>query len=345
MKHFFANLIAMCFISKKLRRRIRSAIMNKKESPDNTKQSLYEKRLLTLEKQITEKQQNLDSLEQRYNYLKLKAEWLVHNNGLLMIPGRTSEYDLVFCIGATCYGTTILDYFKLRRFSSPFEYTAGIRPDNWETEPNIYRDTRFRQKIQSLCDNFKDWLNPEDFKCVSQWINSDTAHHHVVNTKTKIRYVHEFPSNQDIMQYMPEFMKKTHRRIQNLYNAIDKSQNILILWLANIWQQKTVLEQKVPDKDIKWAVSKLQSLYPDKCFDFVFFEQDGLKKRFEYEKIEVVPGAYRIKSNHFLIDLEYNFVHPVDHQEHEHTHVISEMLDNIHLSKNAFSLPEKTNTI
>ncbi len=341
MKHFFANLAAMFFISKKLRRRVRAAIMESKKMPQNPQLQI----LSNLDQQIAEKQQALNTIEQKYNYLRLKSEWLLNNNDILPVPARFIEYDLIFTVGATCYGTTILDYFNLRRFSSPFEYTAGMQPDNWETRPNIYRNTRFREKIHALCDNFKDWLNPEDFQCVSRWIGPDIQHHHIVNTKTKIRYVHEFPVNKDITEYMPDFIEKTNRRIKNLYSAIDKSQKILILWMANVWQQKTVLEQSVPDKDIKWAVSKLQSLYPNKYFDFVFFEQDGTKKRFEYEKTEVAPGAFRVKSNHFLIDLEYNFAHPVEHPEHEHTHVISEMLDNIHLSKNAFSLPDKNATV
>ena len=335
MKHFFANFIAMFFISKKLRRRIRTKIMGENN------QKIHEEFLLNTLNLINEKQKRLNDLEQKYKYLQLKAEWLTHNDGKLLLPGSVNEYDLIFAIGATCHVTTLLDKFHFRRFSSPFDWTTGVHPKTWVVAPDVYRDSRFHEKIQALCDNFKDWLNPKNFKYVSQYINQNTKHHVVVNVKNKTQFIHEFPVEQDIMQHMPEFINKMNRRITHLYDAIDKSQHILVLWVSSIWDQRTYLEKNVSDKDIKWAIKKLQKKYPNKYFDLVFFEPDGTKDRFEYEKIEVAPGAFIIKSNHFLTDAEYGFKHPTDNLT-PHIHVISEMLDNIHLSKDAFQLPDKT---
>lgn len=357
MKHFFANFIAMFFISKKARRHIRAKIMGKNEQKIheefllntlnliNEKQNeltIKENHLLRLENEVSEKQKKVNDLEQKYDYLQLKAEWLAHNNGQLLLPGRFDEYDLVFGIGATCITPEMLNYFHLRRFSNPFDWTAGMAPDCWHQKPDVHRDTRFHEKIYAICDKFKDWLNPAYFKYVNSLCPQEKPYHHVVNIKTKVRYLHEFPANQDIMQHWPEFIEKSQRRIKNLYTAINKSNRILIVWLSSIGDQRTILEQNVSDTDIKWAVKQMQKLYPNKLFDFVFFEHDGTKDRFEYEKTEVASGAFRIKSNHFLIDPQYNFVYQVQKPERQHTHVISEMLDNIHLSKDAFKLPEKT---
>ena len=346
MKHFFANLVAMFFISKKLRRQIRSKIMGEKpiiqpkQNNNIDELTIKQEQLHQIEIQINEKQQLLENLEKKYNYQYLKSEWLIQNNGKLLLPGRFTEYDLVFAIGATCISTDMIDCFKLRRFANPFDWTAGAEPKHWLQQPNVYRDSRFREKISAICNNFNNWLTPEYFKYVSAWHSPKDPNHHVVNTKTNIRYLHEFPIDQDIIQYMPEFTKKMQRRINNLYDAIDKSQKILVVWAANaLYDQIALLEQPVPDKDIKWAVKQIQKIYPNKKFDFVFFEQDGTKEKFEYEKIEVATGAFKIKSNHFLIDYEYNFVAQAP-EYRPHTHVISEMLDNIHLSKNAFKLPD-----
>lgn len=355
MKHFFANFVAMFFISKKARRHVRAKIMgrNKQKIHEefllNTLNLINEKQnelahkenhLLQVENEVSEKQKTVADLEKKYNYLQLKAKWLEHNNGQLLLPGRFDEYDLIFGIGATCIATDMLDYFHLRRFSNPFDWTAGMEPDGWFQKPDVHRDTRFREKIYAICDNFKDWLKPEYFKYVNSWRTPQEPHHHVVNIKTKIRYRHEFPANLDIVQYWPKFVEKTQRRIKNLYTAINESNRILIVWISSVGDQRTVLEQNVSDTDIKWAVKQMQKLYPNKIFDFVFFEPDGTKKQFEYEKIEVAPGAFRIKSDHFLEDSEYNFVSQ-DTERRPHIHVISEMLDNIHLSKNAFKLPDK----
>jgi len=327
MKHFIANLVAMFFVSKKLRRRIRSKIMGNNIKPNFPVQP--------------DEQKISDDFEKKSRYTKLKSEWLEHNNGEPPLPGRFSEYDLILPIGPTCHVSMILDYFKLRRFSSPFEWTGGMEPENWYTKPGVYRDSRFREKISAISNNFKNWLNPDDFQLVSKGLPSGIKHHQVVNTKTKIQYTHEFPSNQDLMQYMPEFINKTKRRINHLYNAIEQSDKILILWISCIWAHRARLEKNISDKDIKWAINQIKKIYPNKKFDFVFFESDGTKKRFEYEKIKIAQNAFRIKSNHFLIDSEYDVAHvPVD-KEHPYVHVISEMLDNIHLSENAFALPNK----
>lgn len=314
MKHFFANLVAMFFINKNLRRRIRNKIMG-----------VSNKSMIN----------NIDT-DPSDNYRRLKSEWLVHNNGELPLPGRFSEYDLFFCIGATCHGTIFLDKFNLRYFSSPFDWTEAEEPDFCFQKPDIYRDSRFREKIQAICNGFQNWANPQDFRIIPRLIFPYHRHHCVINIKTKVRYVHEFPVDMSIEQHMPDFIEKTERRKKYLFNAIDKSQKICVLWLASVWDQRTRMEQSVSDEEIKWAVNGLQKKYPNKIFDFIFFEQDGSKSRFEYEKTEVVPGAYRIKSNHFLIDNEYNFAHPRD-TEHPHIHVVSEMLDNVCLSKQALS--------
>ena len=281
--------------------------------------------------------ENCKNLEQQ-NYQNLKSEWLSHNNGQILLPGRFIEYDLILGIGSTCNVTEMLRYFGHRRFSSPFDWTAGMEPSNWYSQPNIHRDTRFHEKIQAICDNFKDWTKPEYFKYVNAWEAPNTPHHHVVNTKTRIRYIHEFPTDQGILQYFPEFIEKTNRRIDNLFKAIQASQKILIVWMTRVGDQRSILEKNVPDVDIKWAIKQTQKLYPHKIFDFIFFEPDETKKRFEYDKIEVAPGAYRIKSNHFLLNPEYNFI-AQSTESRPHIHVISEMLDNIHLSEKAFALP------
>ena len=117
---------------------------------------------------------------QKNDYLHLKSEWLKHNNNTAPIPGTKKEYDLVFCIGPTCHGTTLLKSFNLRTFSTPFDWTLGPNPKD-SNEPDVRRDSRFHQKIQALCNNFKDWLNPQYFKYISRLIGPNDIHHHIIN--------------------------------------------------------------------------------------------------------------------------------------------------------------------
>jgi hypothetical protein len=321
---------------------IKNKAYPKQPTPDTSAQERkIRDELAQTEKQISETHELSDELIKKRDYLRLKSEWLRHNNGKLLLPGRFDEYDLILPVGPSCHVSMLLDRFQLRQFSSPFEWTGGKEPANWFQEPDIHRDSRFHEKIQAISDNFKNWFVPENIKYVAGSISLQKQFHKVVNIKTNIQYLHEFPANQDIVQHMPEFIKKMTRRKQHMYDAIGHSHKILILWLSNIWGQRVMLEKTVSDKDIKWAVKKLHKMYPDKLFDLVFFEPDATQGKFEYQRQIVAPGANRIKSNHFLTDTEYTFGHLPTDAEHPYVHVISEMLDNIHLSENAFTLPQE----
>ena len=147
MKHFLANIVAMFFISRKTRHKIRNKIMGK--NTNNNEQ------IISIQNKIDAKQQELDNIEKKYNYLRLKSEWLTHNQEQLLLPARFTEYDLVFAIGATCHVTTMLDWFGLRKFTTPFDWTGGTEPEYWWSKPDIYRDSRFHEKIHEMCNSFE----------------------------------------------------------------------------------------------------------------------------------------------------------------------------------------------
>lgn len=304
MSHFWANLVVSFIPFRKIRRKVRNKIMIKK----------------------------VPLHEQQKKYNELKSQWLVHNNGNLLLPARFTEYDLIIPIGATCHISWLLAAFQLRSFSMPFEWTGGMEPANWYINPLVQRDTRFREKIDAVCNDFKDFYNPGDFMQLTD-CNPKKEHHMVVNIKTKIRFMHAFPADRSFESYVPEFVNKMTRRSIRLKKYIEKSQKILICWLHKTWEQKAFMDATVSDQDIKYAVKMLKNKYPDKEFDFVFFEHDGKKGRFEFDKISVTPNAFRVRSNHFLVDNEYGFLWRFYHEAHSHIHVVSEMLDNIKLSR------------
>lgn len=310
----------MFFISRQKRHMVREKIIN----------------ILDLKKTLNNLRNDNNKLEQEIKYLRIKLKWLQCTNGKLLLPGRNTEYDLVFAIGSTCHITTILDYFKLRRFSTPLEWTGGEAPENWCQLPDIYRDTRFREKIDAICNNFSEYMIPKDFQYVSEW-TGNKVHHNVVNMRTHIRFLHHFPIDKSIEEYMPTFVETMQRRAKNLQDALKKSNKILICWLSTLWEQRAILENPVSDNDIKYAIKCLNKKFPNKQIDFVFFEHDGRLGHFEFERKNVTPDAVRIKSNHFLYDDEYDFKCVFDKKSGKHhLHVVSECFDNIKLSENAY---------
>lgn len=244
-------------------------------------------------------------------YMKMKQEWLAKCNGQKLIPGRFEKYDLIFGIGCSCHVRNYLDANHLVRFATPLDWTGGRIPQGWGTEPGLERDSRFKEKIHFLCNDFDGWANPEDFYTLQSWLARAERHHNVLNVKTNIRFLHSFPSDTSMELYMPTFLETVKRRAKRLLEAIEKSDTILIVWAHRLYEQRDCMDAIVPEKDIISAVEKLSARFPGKKIDIVFFEHDGYKDKYQFDKIKVCATedveAYKLKTNHHLDAPEYRY--------------------------------------
>ena len=256
-------------------------------------------------------------------YKLIKQEW--ENRGLHPIPARYDEYDLIFGIGAACMTSYILRDFRLRQFSNPFEWVSG-------TPLGLDRDSRFMEKINALCTEFHDFFNYEDFQLRSAYHTAPhIVHQDIINTRHNIIYWHLFPSDISWERYFPIAREKIMRRASRLIDAMNKSQRILIVWGARMGPQRNEPDRIIRDDEIKQAVQMVGKKWPNHDIDFVFFEHDGTLDKFDFRKITVCPGAYRIQSNHFDAAPEYDARHPNKSIQHIPPLVVAEMLDNIKL--------------
>lgn len=270
----------------------------------------------------------VDKKENERKYKQIKAQWLAKNGDNKLIPARFDEYDLVFAIGAACPMTWELIAHQLRTFANPFDWTAGMPPSNWLTDADVWRSTRFIEKIKLLCSDFENFFNQDDMRMIS----SDMfVHHCVCNVRTKIRFMHLFPGDKSVENMWSEISGKMGRRCEKLIKEIESAKRVLICWGHRIMIHKDKLDAVVTDFDIKQAVQLLRKKFPNVDIDLVFFEHDGAKKDFEYDKIRVCVGAYRIKSNHYIVSDDYRFVCP--RLNYSESLVVAEALDNIKLSK------------
>lgn len=273
------------------------------------------------------------------NYVALKQEWLARNGGKKLLPGRFEKYDLVFGIGATCNVKTYLNFFELSKFTTPLDWTAGETVNGFWNQSRIYRDTKFTEKVKALCNDFDGYYNPSDFYLRNKPMKDDIFHHMAENIRTGISFVHSFPVEQSMEQYMPTFIETMKRRSKRLIKAIKNSDKILIVWLHRVLDQIDAMDAPVTDAQITDAIKRLSKKFPGKDIDFVFFENDGYKNRFEFEKCEItvpkIPNcrAYRVKSNHYILEPIYNYkYHFPGGRFGQPSLVISEALDNISLT-------------
>lgn len=338
MKDFTANFVSMFIADKKRRHMVRRKIKHWNELilPADAQKMIAAATAQNLER--ARKEYDLSKLREAAaknhdlarQYIEVKKQWRRRCGGAAPLPGRFAEYDLVFAIGATCHVSSLLAFHKLRTFSSPLEWTAGTEPEFWYSKPNIWRDSRFKEKINALCNDFKDWFNPGDLRPVSHWMAKE-AHQGIINTKTNIRWMHLFSNKESFELQIDKIRQKMQMRSDRLLKAIAESERVLVCWVATVGDQCCLLEAPVSDKDIKDALKKLHKKWPGKEFDFVFFEHDGRKNIYEFDRIEVAPSAYRVRSNHFFNENAYRFV--ASYLEHIWPEpVMAEMLDNVSLT-------------
>ena len=107
------------------------------------------------------------SQQKKTEYQVVKQKWKEIYGSDLLVPGRFLEYDLIFGIGATCHATSVLETHRLRRFSTPFDWTGGVPQLDWMAVPDVWRDTRFNNKINMLLRDFDGDFEQENFKLVS----------------------------------------------------------------------------------------------------------------------------------------------------------------------------------
>ena len=242
-------------------------------------------------------------------YIKIKQEWLARYNGQKLIPGRFEKYDLIFGIGSGCHVRNYLDANHLVRFTTPLDWIGGRIPQGWGTEPGLERDSRFNEKIHFLCNDFDGWANPSDFYTLQQSDVRETLHHYVLNVKTNVRFVHAFPCDTSMELHMPKFIEAMHRRANRLLDAIAKSDKILIVWAHRLFDQRDCMDAIVSDQDIIQATEKLNARFPGKQIDIVFFEHNGYKDKYQFDKTKICTTggveAYRLKTNHHLYGPEY----------------------------------------
>lgn len=309
MRKLFANLIAGLVWNGEKRRAVRKKILRK----------------VKIEVKAV---QNPEDFKKRYMAVKKKWREVCGENAPLR-PGRFAEYDFIFGIGSTCHVASVLDRHMFRKFSTPLDWTGGAEPLGYWVLPDVWRDTRFNEKINMMMRDFEGDFELNNFKqvCVS---TVGRQHHVVVDVKNNIRYMHTFPINKSLEMHFPEFQEMMKKRVDRFNRAIEKSQKILIVWIHRFADQVELQDQVVSDDDAISAIEKLKKKYPGKDIDIVFFEHDGTKAEYEFDKITVTDGVYRVRSNHYLEEDAYRYKHKYNDLKVQP--IIAEALDNIVLT-------------
>lgn len=132
-----------------------------------------------------------------------------------MFFNKKRKFDLVFSIGHRCFTSLMLRQNNLQVASFPFDWLLN---------------TEYKQSMEFLCNNFKDFLNKEDLELAEN--EGNEFHDTYKNKRNKFSLVHDFPVSVDFDKQFELVKAKYTKRAMRLIEKIKASKTVLLLYSA-----------------------------------------------------------------------------------------------------------------
>lgn len=162
-----------------------------------------------------------------------------------------TKYDLIFGIGAACSCTQILRKCRLQFFSYPFDWLYGA-------------DIETRCKI--LANNFSDFINFDDLENTLKTNNDDKNLCDVYHNKlNNIYFNHDFSHNVPLQECYANINEKYNRRAKRLIHQIEKSKNVLVVYLQTPNNQTVI-----SDTTLQNAYQTILNRFPNQNINLLY---------------------------------------------------------------------------
>ena len=205
------------------------------------------------------------------------------------------KYDLIVPLGSFCATARFLQKKGLRKQSLPFDWIKPI-PIN--------------QAIDFIENGFTDFLNPEDLE---QLPVADGKNFNVLNIRTGVYFVHDFPKELTVSDYFPTVKAKYDRRIKRLYDSIATSKDILFLHIHNPPQDGVPCDETITnDENISKASERLQVLFENKNITLLFIRLSCDENQTGY-KLGICNSHYSIYDYFYDFSVPQDFFSPSSH--------------------------------
>ena len=159
-------------------------------------------------------------------------------------------YDLAFSLGQACACTQTLRTARLQFASFPFD---------WISKGSL------SDRVQLLIRRFEGWLEKEDF--VYNGTNPINGLGMFMNRRTGLKHMHDFADGPIEASYA-EVIAKYARREKRLFDLIEKSRRVLILYIDS-FRGGGALAPSL--EDFVKARADMSKAFPGVSFDFVHF--------------------------------------------------------------------------
>lgn len=122
-------------------------------------------------------------------------------------------FDLIVSIGEDCACTSYLRRFNLQNYSYPFDWLTNAT---------------FETRVDLITSNFENFFNKEDIEFMN--IHNPTIHDSYKNKKNNFYFYHDFKKNKPFEESYYKIDQKYKKRINRLYEEIEKAEKILFVW-------------------------------------------------------------------------------------------------------------------
>lgn len=196
-----------------------------------------------------------------------------------------TEYDIFIPIGRGCHTAMMLNNIDLRKKSFPFDWISS----------SIRSVDVMSLEIDYIINDFNNFLNYEDLDFKDE--NSDKKYYFVYDKRSSLFFGHDFLKSKPIKEAYEEVYQKYKRRINRLYDYINKLDNICFVYMQNTWDQFYFSEIMIEDKIVELNLYKLRKRFPNKKIDIIIF-QHANKRLLEYSFDKINESSYIYFSNH-----------------------------------------------
>ncbi|MEQ9901004.1 DUF1796 family putative cysteine peptidase [Pectobacterium punjabense] len=194
------------------------------------------------------------------------------------------KYDIIYSIGRDCACSEYLNKNGLRISSGPFD---------WLTNAN------FEERFKLLLNDFKDFLNPEDFIILKKdpLVLNDNNCDYYENKNTNFYFYHDFPINIDFSDSFNDVKEKYLRRIDRFYLNVKNKDRVLLVWFSHYHST----DDKIVIDNCNEFCKKL-----DKNIDFLIIEHDEKLFEHQIENKKIAKNITRINLRTIKLDLSGN---------------------------------------
>lgn len=204
------------------------------------------------------------------------------------------RYDVVISLGEWCIASMVLRMCDLQNRSFPFDWSGGRFWDKCG-------HGGLSGKVDLICNNFENFFNLEDFESLGpNPKDEDYWFLWVVNNRTGLQYKHDFPSDVDIKDSYSKVRDKYCRRVDRLYDLINKADKILFVYIA--------ISGGFSDDYLKEQQAKLQNKFPKKRIDFLYFFDDRNASLTDVNVVYLNKNVRKVTLNYRKKDGESNNV-------------------------------------